>query len=147
MNYSGIQAIFHDYVAGILSKYLAYKELVLPVSIGWDGATASERKTRFTPPVDQDALIFAGGSDFSNAFATVKITDTASGYVWTLGENNQNAPVNSIFGVSTQVMPLLPLVCPFFLARQSKLQMEFVNSATSLTTNGVVTWRGIKLLS
>jgi len=137
-----IQDVFSDFVKGILSKYTRYLELDLSTPIGFPGTTASERRTVFTPPIDADALLFGGNVDFTNSDVTVKITDTATGYVW----NPQNfTPVHAIFGISSQVTPVLPLVCPFFLSRQSKLQMEFVNSAASLTTNGTATWKGIRL--
>lgn len=142
--YSASAPYFNDYVNGILKKYARFLPLQLTTPIGFDGSTASQRLTVFTPQIDADALLFAANVDFSNAFVTVRITDSATGYVW----NPINAtPIVAIAGIQTQVMPLLSLVAPFFLSRQSKLQMDFVNSPTSLTTNGNITWVGLKLLN
>lgn len=135
---------FTDYVKGILSRYSKFLPLDLTTPIGFDGSTASQRLTVFTPQIDADALLFGANVDFSNALVTLKITDTATGYVW----NPTNAsPIVALAGIQTQVMPILPLVCPYFLSRQAKLQLDFVNSATSLTTNGNITWAGLKLLA
>jgi hypothetical protein len=136
-------AYFQKFVESILSQYSRYLPLKLTTSIGFDGTTASQRVTVFTPQIDADALLFGANVDFSNTAVTAKITDTASGYVW----NPVSAtPIVAIAGVTTQVSPILPLVCPFFLSRQSKLQMDFVNSPTSLTTGGNITWDGLKLI-
>lgn len=135
---------FADYIKGILARYSKFQPLQLSTPIGFDGSTASQRLTVFTPQIDSDALLFGANVDFSNALVTLRITDVASGYVW----NPVNfTPIVAIAGIQTQVTPILALICPFFLSRQSKLQMDFVNSATSLTTNGNITWVGLKLLS
>lgn len=147
MNWASINTVFYDYIQSILGKYKQYLELDLTTPIGFDGVTASQRLTVFTPNVDSDALLFGANVDFSNSSVTVKITDVASGYVWTLSTTGLFTPIVAIAGVTTQNTPVLPLVCPFFLSRQSKLQMDFVNSAAALTTGGNITWRGIKLLN
>lgn len=136
-------AYFQKFVEGIIGQYARYLPLKLTTAIGFDGATASQRLTVFTPQIDADALLFGANVDFSNANVTVKITDTASGYVW---NPVSPSPIVAVAGVTTQVSPILGLVCPFFLSRQSKLQMDFTNSAAALTTDGNITWDGIKLL-
>jgi hypothetical protein len=139
-----IQDVFSDYIKGILAKYGNYKELDLTTPIGFPGLVAGERRTVFTPPIESDALLFGANVDFDNAEVTVKITDASSGYVW----NPQNfTPISAIAGIQTQVTPVLPLVCPFFLSRQSKLEFEFVNGTTTQVTGGNITYRGVKLLS
>lgn len=136
-------AYFQEFVKAIISQYAKYLPLKLTTSIGFDGTTPSQRLTVFTPQIDADALLFGANVDFSNTGVTVKITDTATGYVW----NPVSAtPIVAIAGVTTQVSPILPLVCPFFLSRQSKLQLDFVNSASSMTTGGNITWDGLKLI-
>jgi len=136
-------AYFYEFVKGIIGQYSRYVPLKLTTAIGFDGAIVSQQKTVFSPQIDADALLFGANVDFSNTNVTVKITDTASGYVW----NPVSAtPIVAVAGVTTQVSPILPLVCPFFLSRQSKLQMDFTNSATALTTGGNITWDGLKLI-
>lgn len=149
--YSAFSGYFADYVRNVLGKYRNYLPLYLTCPIGFDGATASQRVTVFTPAVDADALLFGANVDFSNPLVNLKITDTASGYVWSIiqtisGSTLSGTPITAIAGVTTQALPILPLVVPFFLSRQSKLQLDFQNSATSLTTNGNITWVALKLL-
>lgn len=141
--WASIPNVFEDYVKSIIARYAKYLPLDLSIPIGFDGATASQQKTVFTPQIDADALLFGANVDFNNPLVTLRVTDTASGYVW----NPVNyTPIAAIAGIQSQVTPILPLICPFFLSRQSKLQLDFINSAGSLTTNGTITWVGIKLL-
>lgn len=146
------QNLFQEYVRTILAKYKTHQPLYLSSLIGFDGVTASQRVTCFTPSIDADALIFSANVNFSNAQVQVKITETASGYSWNViqaatGSTVNGSSVSSIAGSGSQVMPLLPLSCPYFLSRQSKLQMDFVNSAVSLAgSDATLTWVGIKLL-
>lgn len=142
---------FQDYVNKILAQYARWQPLLLSTAIGFDGSTASQRLTVYTPQNDADSLLFGANVDFSNSQVQVKVTDVQSGYVWNLLQATSpatidGAPIAAIAGVQTQVMPILPLVCPYFLSRQSKLQMDFKNSASSLTAGGTITWVGLKLL-
>lgn len=145
------QNLFSEYVRTILAKYKSNQPLYLSSLIGFDGTTASQLVTCFTPSIDADALIFSANVNFNNAQVKVKITDTASGYSWNVvqaatGSTVNGSSITALAGSGSQVMPLLPLTCPFFLSKQSKLQMDFVNSATSLTgSEAAITWVGIKL--
>ena len=145
------QNLFSEYVRTILAKYKTNQPLYLSSLIGFDGTTASQRVTCFTPSIDADSLIFSANVNFNNPQVQVKITDTASGYSWNVvqaatGSTVNGSSITALAGSGSQVMPLLPLTCPFFLSKQSKLQMDFVNSATSLTaSDATLTWVGIKL--
>lgn len=145
------QNLFSEYVRTILAKYKTNQPLYLSSLIGFDGVTASQRVTCFTPSIDADALIFSANVNFSNPQVQVKITDTASGYSWNVvqaatGSTVNGSSITALAGSGSQVMPLLPLTCPFFLSKQSKLQMDFVNSAVSLAgSDATLTWVGIKL--
>jgi len=145
------QNLFSEFVRTVLAKYKSWQPLYLSTLIGFDGTTASQRVTCFTPQVDSDALIFSANVNFSNPQVTVKITDTATGYAWNViqaatGSTTNGSSITAVAGSGSQVMPVLPLSCPFFLSRQSKLQMDFVNSATSLTaSDATITWIGLKL--
>ena len=143
---------FQRYIDEVLKNYARWQPILVSVAIGFDGATANQRLTVFTPQIDADALLFGANVDFSNANVTLKITDTQTGYVWNALQSNagstiEGTPITAIAGIQTQVQPVLPLICPFFLSRQSKLQFDFKNSATSLTTGGNITWTGIKLFA
>jgi hypothetical protein len=142
---------FQNYVDNVLKQYQRHQPLLVSVAIGFPGV-ASERVTVFTPQIDADALLFGVNVDFSNANVTLKITDTQSGYVWNTLQSNagttiSGTPITAIAGIQTQVTPVLPLVCPFLLSRQSKLQFDFQNSASSPTTGGNITFTGIKLFA
>lgn len=145
-----IGGYFQAYIDAVLKNYNRYEPIFLTIPIGFDGVTVSQKLSVFTPPVDSDCLLFGANVDFSNSGVLLRITDTQSGYVWNQLQSNQGAtlggtPITAIAGIQTQVMPVLPLVCPFFLSRQSKLQHDFTNSASGLTTGGNITWNGIKL--
>lgn len=135
-------AYFQEYVQRILSQYTKFSPLKLTTFIGFSGV-ASQQVSVFTPQVDADAFLFGANVDFSNAGVTLKITDTASGYIW----NPVTAtPIVAVAGVTTQVSPILPMICPTLLSRQSKLQMDFTNSPAGPTTGGNITWDGLKLI-
>lgn len=138
----------NPYVQKILSNYEEWAPLESTATIGFNGSTASQKISVDTPEVDCDSLIFGGYVDFSNASATVRISSISPKYEW-MSNNDQtpvDTPVPAIFGVLTQVEPVRPLILPVFLYRLGKLVMQFTNSATSLTTGGTVTWRGLRLL-
>jgi len=143
---------FADYVKGILSKYSQFLPLELTTLIGFDGATASQRVTCFTPVVDSDAILFGAHTNFSNSAVTVRITDSGSGFSWNIlqstpGTTLAGTPITAIAGVQTEVMPVLPLIVPYFLNRQSRLQMDFTNSAAALAAStSSITWRALKLI-
>lgn len=142
---------FQNYIDNTLKQYPRFQPLLISVAIGFPGV-ASERVTVFTPQIDADALIFGANVDFSNANVVLRITDTQSGYVWNALQSNagttiSGTPITAIAGIQTQVMPVLPFVCPFFLSRQSKLQLDWQNSASAMTTGGNITFTGVKLFS
>jgi len=144
---------FQDYVSTILAKYKTWMPLYLTALLGFDGATASQRVTCFTPQVDSDALLFGAHTNFTNTTVNCKITDSGSGYSWNVlqsapGATTTGTPVTALSGQSTQVMPLLALVCPYFLGRQSKLQMDFINGASTISpSTSSITWVGLKLIN
>lgn len=150
--YGNYSVYFNNYVQEILKRYKTYQPLYLTTLIGFT-QTASERTTVFSPQVDSDAILFGGNVNFNNPNVTVRITDTGSGYAWNVlqaaaGASTTGTPVTALFGVQTEAMPVLALTCPYFLGRQARLQMDFVNSATSPSAStATVTWVGIKLLS
>lgn len=129
------------YIERILSGYNTQVPIYLTTSIGWDGLTVSQQVTVYTPPQDTDVLVYGVNVDFSNASATLQIQDTATGYVW----NANFTPFVAVAGISTQVRPVLPLPIPYLLKRQNKLQLVCKNSATSLTSNGNITFVGLRL--
>ncbi len=150
--YGQFSGYFQDYIKTILAKYKTWLPLYLTTLIGFDGATAGQRVTCYTPSVDSDALLFGGHANFSNSGVNVKITDSGSGYAWNIlqsapGASTSGTPITALAGVQTEVMPILALTCPYFLSRQSKLQMDFVNGTASIAAStSSITWVGLKLI-
>lgn len=152
--YGLFSGYFQDYVKTILAKYKTWVPLYLTTLIGFDGVTASERVTCYTPQVDADALIMGLHYSPSTQVAgvSVKITDSGSGYAWNVlqsvtGSTSPGTPITALAGIATEVMPVLPLVCPYFLGRQSKLQMDFTNGATPAPATASISFIGLKLLN
>lgn len=139
---------FNKFTLQILDRYRTHIELIDSVPIGFT-ATASERPAPcYTSQIDADALFFAANVDFSNANVLVRIQSVSPQYQWMANNNAvpQDTPIGAVAGVLTQVMPVLPLVQPFFVKAQGRLQMQFTNSASSATNNGIITWRMLKLV-
>lgn len=147
----GYSLLFQDYVNNLLKQYKQFKDHWLTTAIGFAGV-ASENSVVFTPPVDADFMIFGFNVDFSNAGVLVTMVDTSTGYNFmTLQSTGTTSlvgtPITAVAGLTTQVMPVLSLICPFWLSRQSKIQYNFRNSASAQTTGGNISAVGIKLFS
>jgi hypothetical protein len=56
-----------------------------------------------------------------------------------------DTPINAVAGIFSQASPILQLVQPFFLKKQSRLEMQFTNSPAAPTTGGLITARGLRL--
>jgi len=138
---------FNKYTLAILDRYLVHTELIDSLPIAFTGTASEKPAPVFTTEVNADTLIWAGNVNFSNANALVRIKSISPQYEW-MSNNDpipQDTPLGAVFGVSTQALPVLPLVMPFFLKANGRLQMQFTNSAAAATTGGVVTWRLLKL--
>jgi hypothetical protein len=101
-----------------------------------------------TSDVSEDIIIFGFTVDFSNAGVLVRIRSIPPNYQWmTRGDDQppQDTPINAIAGIFSQASPILQLVQPFFLKKQSRLEMQFTNSAAGATTGGLITARGLRL--
>jgi len=139
---------FTKYVYQILDRYRNHLELVDSIPIGFTGTVSERLAPVVTNEIDADALYFAAHVNFTNANAMVRIVSISPQYQWMANNDAtpQDTPISAIAGISTQAMPLLPLIQPFFIKKQGRLQMSFTNSATSPTTGGIWTWRMLKLV-
>ena len=138
---------FNDFTLKILSKYENHLELIDSVPIGFTGVASEVPAPVYSSEVDADSLIFAFGVNFTATGVLVRIRSISPQYEWMA--NNQNAqqdtPIGAIAGITSQVMPVLPLVMPFFLKANGKLEMRFTNDPSSPVTGGVITIRRLKL--
>jgi len=139
---------FNKYVERILDKYRIHLELVDTVPIGFDGVASRKPAPVFTSQVSADILLFAAYVDFTASDVLIRVQSRSPQYQWMTNNNNapQDTPIGALAGITTQVMPVLPLISPFFLEANGQLQMQFTNSATAPVTGGSITWRGIKLV-
>jgi len=138
---------FTKYVYQILDHYQTHVELIDTIPIGFVG-TANERPAAvFTNEVSEDVLYFAAAVNFSNAAVLVRIRSVSPQYEWMSNDDAtpQDTPVNALAGVFSQNMPVLPLVQPFFVKKQGRLQMQFTNSPTGMQVGGLWTWRALRL--
>jgi hypothetical protein len=138
---------FTKYVYSILDRYNTHLELIDTIPIGFAGVANERPAPVFTNEQSEDALYFAAGVTFNAPGVLVRIRSISPQYEWMADDaaTPVDTPVNAIAGASTQVMPLLPLIQPFFLKRQGRLQMQFTNDAAGSITGGLWTWRVLRL--
>jgi hypothetical protein len=139
---------FNKYTERILDKYKNHIELIDSIAIGFTGAASERLAPIYTSEVNTDTLFFAAAVNFANPDALVRIKAISPQYEWMANNDPtpQDTPINAIAGVSTQALPILPIITPFFVKANGRLQMIFTNSANNPTTGGVWTWRRLKLI-
>jgi len=143
---------FTKYVYQILDRYATHLELIDTISIGFTGVANERPPIVFTNEISEDVLFFAATVNFNNPAVLVRIRSVSPQYEWMSNDNPtpQDTPVNALAGVSGQVLPVLPLVQPFFVRRQGRLALQFTNSALIPSqlipvTGGLWTWRALRL--
>lgn len=135
------------YVYQIADRYRTHMELVDTVPIGFTGVAGQRVAPVFTNENSEDTLYFAAAVNFSNAGVLVRIRSISPQYEWMANDDPtpQDTPVNAIAGVFSQALPVLPLIVPFFLKKQGRLQMQFTNDTAAPITGGLLTWRALRL--
>jgi len=138
---------FTQFVLTILSKYMTHLELIDTIPLGFSGLVAEKPAPVFTNQISEDALYFGATVDFLNPEVLVRIRSISPQYEWMANDDPtpQDTPVNAVAGVFSQVSPIMPLVQPFFIKAQGRLQMQFTNSTTAPITGGRWTWRALRL--
>jgi hypothetical protein len=140
---------FNPITQRILDRYHTHLELIDTVPIGFTGVANEKPANVYSNEVDADSLLFAFNVDFTNTAVQVWIRSLSPQYDWmaNVQANPAFTPIGAIAGISSQVMPVLPLVMPFFLKANGKLEFRFINAATSPITGGNVTLRRLKLVN
>lgn len=138
---------FTKYVYQILDHYRTHLELIDTIPIGFTGVAGERPAPVFTNEVSEDVIYFAATVNFSNAEVLVRIRSISPQYEWMADDNStpQDTPVNAIAGVFSQALPILPLIQPYFVKRQGRLQMQFTNGTAAQVTGGLWTWRALRL--
>jgi|SRR5215470_5890915 len=142
---------FTKYVYQILDRYMTHLELIDTIPIGFTGVASERPAPVFTNQISEDVLYFAAAIDFLNPAVLIRIRSVSPQYEWMSNDDPlpQDTPINAIAGFTSQVMPILPLVQPFFLKAQGRLQMSFTNSPANAVNapvvGGLLTWRALRL--
>jgi hypothetical protein len=138
---------FNRFTLGIMSLYRTHLVMFDTILTGFTG-TASERPPAApTSEIDEDCLWFAAGVNFTNANALVRIKSISPQYEW-MSNNDQtpiDTPIPAIAGTAAQVLPMLPLIQPFFTKANGRILHYFTNSASAPTTGGEWTWALLRL--
>jgi len=142
---------FNPFTIRILERYGNWLELVDSVPIGFTGVAGEVPAPVVSNEVDSDSLIFGFSINITVAQAAdslIRIKSISPQYNWMANTqaSPQDTPIGAICGLSSQVMPILPLVMPFFLLANGKLEMRFTNSTASPITGGIITLRRLKLV-
>lgn len=138
---------YNKFTLAILDRYLVHTELIDSLPVQFTGVANERPAPVFTTEVNADTLFFGANVNFNNANVLIRIKSISPQYEW-MSNNDplpQDTPIGAVAGVSTQALPILPLVMPFFIKSNGRLQMQFTNSAAAATTGGVITWRLLKL--
>lgn len=139
---------FDEQTKAIMAMYREYLIDFDTVSIGFSG-TLNERLTVYSHEVSDDSLIFAHSVDFSTTDVLVRASSRSPQYDWMSNDDQtpQDTPIGAFAGFSNQVLPLLPLIKPFFLYSNGRIAYTFTNSATSAVTGGLLTIARLKLVN
>ena len=132
----------------VLDRYRTHIELIDSQPIAFTSTASEKAPLVFTTEVNADCLLWAAGINIVNANALVRIKSISPQYEW-MSNNDpvpQDTPIGAVFGVSSQAMPVLPLIMPFFIKSNGRLQMQFTNSASGASGPAVATWRMLKLV-
>lgn len=139
---------FSKYTYQILDRYRTHLVLFDALPIGFTGTATERLPPIYSNAIDADALFFAAHINFSNSEALVRINSVSPQYIWMANQTAvpQDTPLSAIAGVTTQSLPQLPLIIPFFVKAQGRLQHIFTNGTTTPTTGGIWTWAMLKLV-
>lgn len=132
----------------ILSFYRKHLEWEDSMPTNFGGVASEQPPPVQTNESHTDMLYCAASVNFNNADALVQITAIGPQYQWMVNHDPvpQATPINAVAGVFSQIMPIVPLVSPFFVKAGGRLRMQFTNSAAAPTTGGFWTWRALKLI-
>lgn len=138
---------FTKYVYQILDRYATHLELIDTIPLGFTGVAGEKPAPVFTNEVSEDVLYFAATVNFQNAGVLVRIRSVSPQYDWMANNDQtpQDTPVPAIAGFYNQVLPIIPLVQPFFVKKQGRLTMQFTNDTVAPITGGLWTWRALRL--
>lgn len=138
---------FDKYTQQIMDRYRTNLELIDTIAIGFTGVAGERPAPIFTNVTSEDALYFGLTVNFNNAGVLIRLRTISPQYDWMADDSPipQDTPINALAGIFSQALPVLPLVRPFFIKKQGRLQMQWTNAASSPITGGLITYRALRL--
>lgn len=124
-------------------------ELWDTVPIGFTGVASQEISSVFCNEVDQSSMLFGLGVDFEPGDSKIWVRSISPQYEWIANTQNGTPnfmPISAVCGVEGQVMPILPLVMPFELLPNGKIEFRFINASSGAITGGNLQLRRLKLV-
>ena len=139
---------YNKFTLKILSFYKNHFELIDSIPIGFTGVATERPAPVFSNDTSSDMLYFAAHVNFTNTEALVRIRSLSPQYDWmaNISPTPQDTPITAVAGVSTQALPVLPFVQPFFVKAKGRLQLNFTNGTAAPVTGGIWTFRLLKLV-
>jgi hypothetical protein len=136
-----------DFTKNILRRYATHLEWIDTIDLNFTGVASERPVAVFTHETSEDLLLYGATVDFNNAGVLVRLRSINPLYQWMANTDPtpQDTPVNAVAGIFSQSLPILPLVRPFFIKKQGRLEMQFTNAAADPITGGLWTWRGLRL--
>lgn len=140
--------IINEITLDRLKQFHGHLELLDPVPIGFTGVASQEISSVFSNEVDEYSMVFGLGVDFEPGDAKIWIRSISPQYEWTTYSQNGTPnfmPLSAVAGVEGQVLPIMPLIMPFELLPNGKVEFRFINDSSSPITGGTLSLRRLKL--
>jgi len=132
-----------------LQDFDARLELWDTVPIGFTGVASQEISSVFSNEVDEYTMLFGLGVDFDPGNAKMWVRSISPQYEWNANTRNGTPnfmPISAVAGIEGQVLPVMPLIMPFELYPNGKIEFRFINASSSPITGGNLQLRRIKLV-
>jgi len=134
---------------GELLKFEGHLERWDTVSIGFTGVASQEVTPVFTNETDEYTMLFGLGVDFDPGDAKVWVRSVSPQYEWNANTKNGTPnfmPLSAVAGVQGSIVPIMPLIMPFEVAPNGKIEFRFINASSGPITGGNLQLRFVKLI-
>lgn len=119
------------------------------VSIGFTGVASQEVSPVFSNETDEYTMLFGLGVDFTPGDSKIWVRSISPQYEWNANTKNGTPnfmPVSAVCGVQGSIVPIMPLIMPFEIAPNGKIEFRFINASSGAITGGNLQLRLIKLV-
>lgn len=131
-----------------LQDFDAQLELWDSIPIGFTGVASQEISSIFSNEVNESTMLFGLGVDFDPGDAKIWVRSISPQYEWNANTKNGTPnymPISAVCGIAGQVMPILPLIMPFEISPNGKIEFRFINASSGAITGGNLQLRSLKL--